>query len=858
MTPASRLEGLLGRAKLIIGFERLWPSAVSAAFVIGLFVAVSWLGLWLLVPVWARIAGVAGFVAALAVPVAMAVRARLGTREEALARLDRDSGRKHRPFSSSQDRLADARADPLTHALWALHRRRTAEAAAGVRLAPPSPRLVDRDVYALRALALVAVTAAGFVAGSDKEGRVASAFAWRSAVSAGAGFRLDAWIDPPPYTGLAPVLLSGSPGQPAPDPRQETAAPVNSTLVVRSSGEGKVDIETDGGLKDGPAPNNAAKAAAASGETGLANVERRFVLAGDGHLAVSVDGVRRAIFALRAIPDAPPTVALSEKPKSNLRGSLTLAYRVEDDYGVLGLDAVFTAPVRDGKPLTGRSLVEPPKLPLGLPNGARGLGPGQSTVDLSAHPWAGAEATLVLSARDEAGNVGLSRPVLVRLPTRPFHNPLARALVEQRQNLVFDPDHAAPVGEALDALAVAPELFGTTPAVFLGLTSARTRLQAARNDADLLGVADFLWSMALTVEDGDLSRTERDLRALQRELKEALARNAPPEEIKRLTEALKQQMEKLLAEMAQRDAAARDDRAPSDRDTRSITQKDLQALLDKMEQSARNGDMAEAQELLDQLQNILENMRSARRDEGSDPGAGRMKQSMSQLDRMMRDQQSLRDRTFKRGNQKRRGAPDRQTDGDQDPSADPGEEAQGGDGADPQAEAQDNSDLRGQQQKLRDALERMQKQMRDLGLDGEPGLGEAQRAMKDAEAALGQGGAGTDSAVEAQGRALQGLQQGARGLQGQMAQGRGQGEGRMPGEPGVGHGEGEADRDKTDPLGRERGNQGRSLDAQGVFNGGEGLAERARQVLDELRRRLGDRLRPQEEQDYLERLLQRY
>ncbi len=49
----------------------------------------------------------------------------------------------------------------------------------------------------------------------------------------------------------------------------------------------------------------------------------------------------------------------------------------------------------------------------------------------------------------------------------------------------------------------------------------------------------------------------------------------------------------------------------------------------------------------------------------------------------------------------------------------------------------------------------------------------------------------------------------------------------------------------------------------GVFSGnggeiGEGVAERAQRVLQELRRRLGDPTRPVEEQDYLERLMKRY
>ena len=43
--------------------------------------------------------------------------------------------------------------------------------------------------------------------------------------------------------------------------------------------------------------------------------------------------------------------------------------------------------------------------------------------------------------------------------------------------------------------------------------------------------------------------------------------------------------------------------------------------------------------------------------------------------------------------------------------------------------------------------------------------------------------------------------------------------------------------------------------AEGRLNGGPGAAQRARQVLEELRRRLADPNRPGEERDYFERLL---
>ncbi len=129
-----------------------------------------------------------------------------------------------------------------------------------------------------------------------------------------------------------------------------------------------------------------------------------------------------------------------------------------------------------GKPVTGRTLVDPPKPALMLPAAPRGLGQGETTADLGDSPWAGATVSMVLSAKDEGGNTGRSAPVSVVLPARSFTEPLARALVEQRRDLVLDPDHHDRIDTALDALTLAPDLFNAPPAIYLGLRTAKTRL----------------------------------------------------------------------------------------------------------------------------------------------------------------------------------------------------------------------------------------------------------------------------------------------------------------------------------------------------------------------------------------------
>ena len=739
--------------------------------------------------------------------------------------------------------------------LWDLHRRRAAEAAARTRVRPPSPRLVERDRFALRAGALLVLVAAGFVAGPDKLGRLAAAFDWRRDADAGQAARIDAWIDPPAYTGKPPLVLLGSSTAAAQDGSEPVSAPVGSIVVVRAAGASRVAATGDGGLK--PAPAKAGAAPKRDGDT-------RFVLGGDGTLTVTQDGSTLRAIPLKAIPDLPPRVAVVGTPKGNYRGSLNLAYSLEDDYGVVGAEARFGQPVINGVPVTGRSLVEPPKGALTLPATPGGLGEAKTTLDLSDHPWAGAHVTMVLSARDEAGNTGESKPVELVLPARPFLNPLARALVEQRRNLVLDPDHKERVATALDALDLAPEVFDVPPAIHLGLHAAQVRLAAAKTDPALVEVADFLWAMALRIENGDLSQAEQDLRNAQKELRDAIDRGASPDEIKRLADNLRKQMDKFLSEMAQ-NAARNGERQQQDaqsQNSRTVTEKDLQSMLDRMEEAARNGDTAEAQRLLDQLSGIMNNLKSAGRNAAQSQATREMNRSMSDLDRMMREQGDVRDKTFKEGN-----GEDLDQQGDAqgqngDDGSDPGQDQQGA-GGDQSGQGQPGTgqqpgpglgELQRRQGALSQQLQALQKKLRDLGMKGEQGLSDAESAMKQAEGALGKGQGGVGEAVGAQGRALEGLQRGMKGLGQQMAQGQG-------GQPGQAQAPGEGDAqsdqgDDTDPLGRPR--QGRGTAQNNQLDVSGGLAARAARVMEELRRRLGDPTRTPEEQDYLERLLKRY
>ena len=169
--------------------------------------------------------------------------------------------------------------------------------------------------------------------------------------------------------------------------------------------------------------------------------------------------------------------------------------------------------------------------------------------------------------------------------------------------------------------------------------------------------------------------------------------------------------------------------------------------------------------------------------------------------------------------------------------------------------------LRQRQQALRDRLDKLLEDLKNRGFgQGQKGqqgqgqsdsdqLGRAGDAMGEAEGRLGDGNA--DSAVDSQGRALDALRKGAQGLAQSMQQQMGQG----PGQNGR-MGLPRAQQD-TDPLGRPL--RGRDYgDDYTVKVPGEIDVQRARRIIEELRRRFGDVARPQEELDYIERLLKDY
>ena len=246
--------------------------------------------------------------------------------------------------------------------------------------------------------------------------------------------------------------------------------------------------------------------------------------------------------------------------------------------------------------------------------------------DLTSHPWAGLPVEIRLVATDGLGQTGESEPVRMTLPEREFRHPVARAIIDQRKELAKDPRSAESVAEILGDLNSRPALFRDDSVVYLGLRVAQQRLRADHGKETIAAVSQLLWDTALRIEDGNLSLAERDLRRLQQKLQDALAKGAPDAGDRAPDAGIARGARPLSAGPGRGNAAHPPDEAKQPIDpSQVLTSRDLQQMLDRAREMARNGARDQARELLSQLQEMLENLRTAQpgqmQQQGAQPGA---------------------------------------------------------------------------------------------------------------------------------------------------------------------------------------------------------------------------------------------
>jgi hypothetical protein len=758
--------------------------------------------------------------------------------------------------------ILDDRPTDLSESGLALWRAARAQAVSTALSVTPKPRfnaLNAADPWRLRFGLIPLLAVALFFAGPARMERLGEGL-WPNPgpLLGDSRLAIEAWATPADYVNAPPITLTDQTGL--------VVTPPSVTVTVRVQGAVGAPVLVFDPRAGPTIRQDMRKAADGAFETTLA-------LPGPGVLRV-VRFHTVARWRIAPQPDAPPTANFAARPETGDGEDVVLSWAAADDYGV----RVIALSVRPIDPPEGLREAPAHVTVIEGPAGDPLTAAGETEIDLAEHPYAGMQVEMRILARDALGQEGVSAPARITMPEKVFLQPLALAALEIRRTilwerrpyapmrpapggpvtfppshdgllgiepLVFESDDQFPTLERspeairraahlLDALTMAPQDgYFSDLGVYANLRYARSVLANATAIKETDAAAAILWRVALRAEYGSPGNAAEALARAQQALADALARGAAPDRIRRLMEALEKAtqnyLDSLVAEALQRTPPEQSDALEDAEEMAELSERDIEDVLEEVERLAQEGRTEEAQALLQAFSDLLENLEVRLADgpganpngEGTEGGEGQAARGFNET---MREQRALRDETQSQGE-----------------SASPNGEDPNGEGQ----EGEDGEALAQRQEALREDLSRARRQAGEAGATDNSSLQSADEAMGRAAEALQRGD--YEEAAAAQDEALDNLMDGAEQANREMRAQRNA------------RGGAEGQSAETDPLGRDAPNgQGRPDADDGEALPAEAERARARDILDELRRRSQDQTRPQEERDYLLRLLDRF
>jgi len=814
-------------------------------------------------------------------------KVRKPTRSQALRRVERDSGLSHRPMDTLTDTAALGREDILA---WRTHVQRAKSKIANAAPSQLRAVIAPIDKYFLRFVAPCALVLAMMVGAGDNWERIRASInpTWQAGISA-KNARYEAWVDPPEYTGRPPSYFKGE---------TKLVAPEGSEFVARISG-----VKTPPRLivREGNRTRRISLM-----RLGPKSFEGRAIVQDNVHASFRI-GNESQIWKLDVQQDRHPKVKFDTPPEAGKRDKLQFTYDLDDDFGVETLSLVMElVDSPDNKdvidvPLPGSSL--------------RSLEKEPGSLDLTKHKWAGKKVKGYLSAVDGKNQIGNSEFAEFIVPDKIFVEPLAKAVVEQRGLMLAGKTEYKPVpgGKSTDVSSEDKPMFAVDrpemtierapvevqrtallieaatdkpvgifedPTVYMGLRNVYRRIETARSQNDLSGIPEDLWAIALRAEFGVLGDALADMQAAERALNNAMARRAPQREIDALFErynnAVDRYMEELTKKAIEEAKKNAGDQNGMDGDGADFNTDEIQELLDAIEEANRLGDTVAARKALAKLAQLLENMEIQMAQGGGGSGDGlsdgmseELQEALEDLNDLLGEQRQLRDETQDAGREQ---LDEQNSQNNGQPESGQNREA-----------GKSGQQLAEEQQALSELLEKLEESAAQ-GLADENGNAEGGptengedgdgSAIEDDDGKEGGGGSNQEKIDEALRDARRGMQQSEDALEDSdfYAAGRAQSDAidalrtlgeelyaeearRLSEQDGENEQGGDQAGGDADPFGRENDGAG---DDDSVKVPEIDDRQRARDLLEKLRRRSGEQDRDKTERDYIDRLLERF
>ena len=688
-------------------------------------------------------------------------------------------------------------------ALWTTHVDQMRQEAEQAQPQPVDFRLSRMDPFGLRYIALLFATM-GVLFGSLT--RIADlAVSSAGAMQMPNAITWEGWVSPPEYTRLPQLYLNDL------TDRDELELLAGSRVLIHFYGA--------------VGDHNLSETVSRRIQHPLiaADLKQAFNIAQAGEISITGQNPQKWTIALRG--DDIPSVTLDEAFETDFFGVSKLGYRVIDDYGVTEMIAEIALDLNRVNRRYGLSVApdsnDPIIIEIPLPiAGSRKDFAEIWQSDFSKEPWVHLPVVMTFSARDAAGQWGQSASMMTDLPGRRFFDPLASSVIEMRRDLLWSVANADRVIRMMRMVRYQPDTEFRDPESLITFSTISDNLELARGDgtldAKLPGIAEELWSLAIEIEEGDVTDALQRMREAQERLGQAMKNGASPQEIERLMQELKEANENYMRQLRQQNERAERNEfdQPTPGEQMNMDMADIQAMMDRIQELMEQGRMAEAQQALEELQKMMENLRLS---ENGQDGEGGQSSAQGLADLL------------------------------QEFSNPDGQESQGEQGGEGEQQGSDFADRQGQ---LRERLENdrsaIEGELGDEGEDAKRSLEQAERNMRRAQSALEDGD--LDGAVDQQAQAMDALRQAIRDVnRAQRSENSDAEQGNSDQQEGQGR----------DPLGRPQGGDGSSGTAEARREGQDREAQTA-ELLEEIRRRAGDRERSETERDYLKRLLDRF
>ncbi|AQX28556.1 hypothetical protein BJB15x_011850 [Bartonella sp. JB15] len=333
----------------------------------------------------------------------------------------------------------------------------------------------------------------------------------------------------------------------------------------------------------------------------------------------------------------------------------------------------------------------------------------------------------------------------------------------------------------------------------------------AKTDDQLRDVVDYLWNIALGIEDDQFESAQQRLKQVQAVLRDALRHGASVAEIERLMADLRQTVNDYINTLAEK--------TPEDKDSREVNLSidTLQKKLNSIEEMAKMGSSSAAEQLLAEIEQTLDHLqirKSYKTNEQNNNQTTHMKEKMDRLGDLMLRQQEILNETHNLETEQQYG------------------------NTVPKVQSES---LKKRQNELQSELSILKKELTAKGFGQIDALKEAEEKMNSAGDAFDK--QDHELSIQNQSDALEALRRGAQNVLKKMREMLNK----------AGHNQNSIYNPK-DPLGRPLYPE---IDQkqEDVIQPKENDKMRARQILDEIRKRLNNDHISEEEKNYLERLL---